>query len=167
MKKVLAIFALGLTMMTAAAQSHNVSLLYGNKTFTDGEQAIVDQYVRIWDLMVFQDTKTLSGIFYPNVIFLGAEGYCTADAVTGAIDSGKIRYKKICVYDIEIRAVGQQAMVYSTITILSEQNGKEVVTPFYVTSLFLKNKGQWQLGSMTSTYRTEGPDGRRITISHE
>lgn len=165
MKKLLAVIALGLTMMTAAAQSHNVVLHYGEKTWTDGEQEVVDQQIRIWDLMTFRDVKTLNTLFAPNAIFLGAKGYSKADQVINTIESGAVRYKKVCVYDMEIRCVGKQVMVYSTITIASEENGKEVITPFYVTSLFAKGKNEWQIGSMIYTPRTVGPDGQRISIT--
>lgn len=164
MKKALAAFALTLCFMSAFAQSENVALLYGNKTWTDAEEQVVEQQVRFWDLMVMGDTKSLQSFFYPNVIFVGGEGYTTAEHVINALNSGKTEYKKVNIYNMEIRFCGREAMVYTTLSVLSKEDGKRVVTPLYVTSLFIQNKGEWQLGSMTTVVRTTGQDSDKISI---
>ena len=148
------------------AQSFQMPTPYAEQTWSDAEKELVDLQQNIWDLMAAKDADALRPIFHPEAMFVHMGGYWGTEQELRAIGEGFLWYKKAEIFHVDVKFVGDDALVYSTITLTAGLGNNEVITPFYVTSLFKKNEGVWQLGSFVFTTRVSGPDSDKVRIEH-
>lgn len=65
------------------------------------------------------------------------------------IKSGGIWYKKAEVYSVSLNIIGNTAILLNDIDLLAVVGGNEVINPFMVTEVYIKEKGKWIMGSLT------------------
>ncbi len=166
MKKLLSIITVLSLTLSALAQGFQTPTPYAEQTWSDKEKELVDLQQKVWDLMAAKDAEGLRPIFHPEAMFVHMGGYWGTEQELQSIGSGFLWYKKAEIFHVDVKFVGDDALVYSTITLTAGLGANEVITPFYVTSLFKKVKGKWMLGSFVFTTRISGPDGNKVRIEH-
>ena len=65
------------------------------------------------------------------------------------IKTGGIWYKKAEVYSVSLNVIGNTAILLNDIDLLAVVGGNEVINPFMVTEVYIKEKGKWIMGSLT------------------
>ena len=65
------------------------------------------------------------------------------------IKSGSIWYKKAEVYSVIVNTIGNTVILLNDIDLVAVVGGNEVVNPFMVTEVYIKEKGKWTMGSLT------------------
>ncbi|MCE2616937.1 MAG: aldo/keto reductase [Phocaeicola sp.] len=166
MRKLMSFIVVCLLAVAAYAQREPQPTPYAEQTWPKQEKEIVDLQQKIWNLMAKKDTNSLRTLFHDQAMFVHMGGYWGKEQELQAIGNGFLWYKKADIFHVDVKFVGADALVYSTITLTAGVGDREVVTPFYVTSLFKKEKGRWQLGSFIFTTRISGPDGNKVRIEH-
>ena len=156
MKKIL-ISLLLLCSIAALAQEQRWPA-YDNKTHSAQEQPFADLSQQIWDLMAQKDAEALGEIFHPNCEFVHMGGYWGTEQELQTIGSGMIWYKHAEVYGVDVKIISKKNVaVYSTIVLDAEVGGKVTSHPFFVSQIFIKEKGKWHLASFVFTTRVMGP----------
>ncbi len=118
---------------------------------THDAQTLIDLSNQKWLWMADRNLAELDALFNDQAVFvhMGA----TMDKVheLEVIGNGFIKYKKADVEDVSVRFIDNTAIVLSKLKLLAEVAGNEVINPFVVTEVYIKQHGRWQLGSMSFT----------------
>ena len=65
------------------------------------------------------------------------------------IKSGNIWYKKAEVYSVLVNIIDNTAILLNDIHLVAVVGGNEVINPFMVTEVYIKENGKWTMGSLT------------------
>ena len=65
------------------------------------------------------------------------------------INSGTIWYKKAEIYSTSVNIFNNTAILLTDIDLVAVVGGNEVINPFMVTEVYLKENGKWKMGSLT------------------
>ena len=68
------------------------------------------------------------------------------------IKEGGIWYKKAEVYAVVVNMFGNTAILLNDIDLVAVVGGNEVVNPFMVTEVYIKENGKWKMGSLTFSH---------------
>ncbi len=112
-----------------------------------------------WDWMSEKNVTELRKLFHENAVFVHMGGFWGTQQELGIIEGGMIHYKKA---DIEIaeevRLADNTAIVNCAMTLTAMVAGQEVITPFYVTEVYLAQPdGSWKLSVLSFTSRPQMP----------
>ena len=75
----------------------------------------------------------------------------TREHELNVIKTGGIHYKKADIHEVSVNIIGTTAILLNRITLLAVVGGNEVTNPFVVTEVYVKEGGNWKLGSMSFT----------------
>lgn len=121
---------------------------------TKDEQAVLDLSKAKWAWMADKDLAKLDGLFDEKAMFVHMSGKWGKATEMEVIKSGRIWYKKAEVYSAAVNLFGDTAILLTDIDLIAVVGGNEVVNPFMVTEVYLKQNGTWRMGSLTfSTQR--------------
>ncbi len=67
------------------------------------------------------------------------------------IQTGGIHYKSAEIQEVSVEIIGNTAILLNKIRLVAVVGGNEVVNPFVVTEVYIKENGKWMLGSMSFT----------------
>ncbi len=115
-----------------------------------------------WRWMANKQTDSLERLFHEKSMFVHMGGNMDKTQELSVIKEGRIWYKQAEVYSVSVRMAGGTAIVLSDIDLVAVVGGNEVVNPFTVTEVFVKEKGQWKLGSLTFSRLS-----RPVRMSHQ
>ena len=131
---------------------------FDNKTHTAEQQPFADFSQKIWDMMADKDAEGLGKVFHTNCEFVHMGGYWGTEQELQTIASGMIWYKHAEVYGVDVKIINKKNVaVYSTIVLDAEVGGQVTSHPFFVSQMFIKEKGAWKLASFVFTTRMMGP----------
>ena len=60
-----------------------------------------------------------------------------------------IWYKKADIHDVTVNIIDNTAILLNRITLLAVVGGNEVTNPFMVTEVYIKQNGEWEMGSLS------------------
>jgi hypothetical protein len=121
---------------------------------TKEEQAVLDLSKTKWGWMAEKDIAKLDTLFDEKAIFVHMSGKWGKTTEMEVIKSGRIWYKKAEVYSAAVNLFGDTAILLTDIDLIAVVGGNEVVNPFMVTEVYLKQNGTWKMGSLSfSTQR--------------
>jgi hypothetical protein len=123
-----------------------------NNTPTKAEQEILDLSKQKWGWMADKKTDTLNGLFEDKCVFVHMGGTWGKTRELDVIKSGNIWYKKAEIYSASVNIFGNTAILLNDIDLVAVVGGNEVVNPFMVTEVYLKENGQWKMGSLTFSH---------------
>lgn len=109
-----------------------------------------------WLWMAERNTAALDTLFHEKAVFVHMSRTLTKAAELDVITTGNIQYKKADIEEESARFIGDTAIVLSKIRLLAIVRGEEVTNPFTVTEVYVRQAGQWKLGSLSFT-RLVGP----------
>lgn len=148
MKKAL----LGLILCLATRQlSHAQASLPSSATTspTKSEQEILQLSKDKWQWMADKNVDKLKDLFDEKSVFVHMGGSWGKDQELNTIKSGGIWYKKADVYGASVNVVGNTAILLNDIDLVAVVGGNEVINPFMVTEVYIKENNQWKMGSLT------------------
>lgn len=122
---------------------------YGQQAGKDAEEHIKTLSRQKWEWMSEKDTARLTELFHEKSMFVHMGGSWDKKREIDIIAGGGIHYKKAEVYSVVVNRIGNTVILLNDIDLLAVVGGNEVINPFMVTEVYVKEKGKWKLGSLT------------------
>ena len=119
-----------------------------NSTF---EQEIIDLSKEKWQWMSDKNVDALDNLFHEKSVFVHMGGSWGKEQEINIIKDGGIWYKKADIHEVSVNIIDNTAILLNRITLLAEVGGNEVTNPFEVTEVYVKQNGNWELGSLSFT----------------
>jgi hypothetical protein len=117
---------------------------------TDKEKDMVIQLSKQkWQWMADKNADSLANLFHEQSVFVHMGGSWGKERELDVIRTGGIHYKKAAVYSVSVNTIGNTAILLNDIDLVAVVGGNEVVNPFMVTEVYIKEKGVWKMGSLT------------------
>jgi hypothetical protein len=132
---------IGLFLLFAVAQT------IAQNTAT--EQEIIKLSKDKWQWMSDKNEEKLKDLFHEKAAFVHMGGTWGTDRELEVIKSGNIWYKKAEVYSTSVNIFNNTAILLTDIDLVAVVGGNEVINPFMVTEVYLKENGGWKMGSLT------------------
>lgn len=143
-KAILAITIVLSSLQVASAQTEG-----GSITPTKDEKAVLDLSKKKWLWMSDKNVDSLALLFDAKAMFVHMGGSWGTEKELNVIKSGGIHYKKAEVYSASVKIIGNTAILLNDIDLVAALGGNEVINPFMVTEVYIKEKGKWVMGSLT------------------
>lgn len=119
------------------------------KSPTKEEQEILELSKSKWGWMSDKNVESLNDLFSEKSVFVHMGGSWGKTQEINVIKGGGIWYKKAEVYSAAVNFIGNTAILLNDIDLLAVVGGNEVVNPFMVTEVYVKEDGKWRMGSLT------------------
>ena len=116
---------------------------------THAEQEIINLSKQKWLWMADKNVDSLSALFDEKSMFVHMGGSWGKEQEINVIKSGGIWYKKAEVYSASVNIIGNTAILLNDIDLVAVVGGNEVINPFMVTEVYIKENGKWKMGSLT------------------
>jgi 4-carboxymuconolactone decarboxylase len=116
---------------------------------TNAEQEIINLSKQKWQWMSDKNADSLNLLFDEKSMFIHMGGSWGKQREIDVIKSGGIWYKKAEVYTVSVNFIGNTAILLNDIDLLAVVGGNEVINPFMVTEVYIKENGKWKMGSLT------------------
>jgi len=144
--------ALSMAMATGAISGATLAQTPAVQTqATAQEQEIIALSRQKWLWMAERNTDALGKLFDDKAVFVHMGGTMSRTDELGVISGGMIQYKRADIEQESARFIGDTAIVLSKIRLLAVVGGNEVTNPFMVTEVYVKQGGEWKLGSLSFT----------------
>ena len=105
-----------------------------------------------WAWMADKNTDSLQVLFNDKSNFVHMGGTWGKSREIDIIKSGFIWYKKAEVYSASVNIFGNSAILLNEIDLVAVVGGNEVVNPFMVTEVYIKENNKWKMGSLTFSH---------------
>lgn len=99
--------------------------------------------------MADKNVDSLNILFDDKSMFVHMGGSWGKTQEINVIKSGAIWYKKAEIYSVLINSFGNTAILLNEIDLVAVVGGNEVINPFMVTEVYIKENGKWKMGSLT------------------
>jgi Domain of unknown function (DUF4440) len=105
-----------------------------------------------WNWMSDKNVDSLNALFDDKSMFIHMGGSWGKTQELATIKDGGIWYKKAEVYAVIVNIFGNTAILLNDIDLVAVVGGHEVVNPFMVTEVYIKEDGKWKMGSLTFSH---------------
>ncbi|MFP3596871.1 nuclear transport factor 2 family protein [Chryseobacterium sp. SIMBA_029] len=116
---------------------------------TPQEQEVIKLSKDKWQWMADKNADTLKTLFHEKSVFVHMGGSWGKEQELNTIKTGGIWYKKAEVYSVTVNIIGNTAILLNDIDLEAVVGGNIVTNPFMVTEVYVKENGQWKMGSLT------------------
>ena len=143
-----------LCLLIASTQSSCASRGQVNSQDTrsaNSEQELLALSRAKWRLMAERNVDSLAALFTDEAVFVHMGGAMSRSQELDVIRSGMIQYKQADISAASVRFVDNTAIVLNTIRLTAVVGGNEVVNPFEVTEVYVRQGGSWRLASLSFT----------------
>ena len=140
------ILILALCLLLMSVQS---SYAQTNSANSPAEQELLNLSKQKWQWMSDKKTDELSTLFHEKSMFVHMGGTWGKAQEIDVIKSGNIWYKKAEVYSASVNIIGNTAILLNDIDLVAVVGNNEVINPFMVTEVYVKENGKWIMGSLT------------------
>ena len=144
----LCLFFAGLQVSRAQAKLPNSA----TTNFSKEEQEILELSKTKWTWMSDKNVGSLDGLFKENSVFVHMGGSWGKKQELDVIKGGGIWYKKAEIYSASVNIFGNTAILLNDIDLVAVVGGNEVINPFMVTEVYVKENGKWKMGSLTFSH---------------
>ncbi len=117
----------------------------------EAESEITELSRQKWQWMSDKKTGELDALFHEKSAFVHMGGSMDKESELGVIKSGAIHYKKAEIFGESVRIIGDTAILLGKVRLLAAVGGREVTNPFIVTEVYVRQKGEWKLASLSFT----------------
>ncbi|MDI5949791.1 nuclear transport factor 2 family protein [Flavobacterium yafengii] len=131
-----------------------ILILFANNSFAQNstvEQEVIQLSKQKWQWMADKNVDSLTPLFDEKSVFVHMGGSWGKTQEINVIKSGGIHYKKADIHEVSVNIIGNTAILLNIITLLAVVGGNEVINPFIVTEVYIKENGKWTLGSLSFT----------------
>ncbi|MBU1097067.1 MAG: nuclear transport factor 2 family protein, partial [Bacteroidetes bacterium] len=111
-----------------------------------------------WEWMSEKNVDTLDNLFHEKSVFVHMGGSWGKEQEINIIKGGGIWYKKAEIHEVSVNIIDNTAILLNRITLLAVVGGNEVTNPFEVTEVYVNEKGEWKLGSLSFTKLLTRPE---------
>ena len=122
------------------------------------EQEVTKLSKEKWQWMADKNVDKLKDLFDEKSVFVHMGGFWGKARELEVIGSGGIHYKKAEIHEVSVQIIDNTAILLNRITLLAVVGGNEVTNPFVVTEVYVKEKGEWKLGSLSFTRMMTAPE---------
>ena len=136
-----------MSMLMSCTSQKNISASTVNNKKDD--QAVLNLSKQKWLWMADKNIDSLNILFDERSMFVHMGGSWGKKQELDVIRSGNIHYKKAEVYSASVNVIGNTAILLNDIDLVAVVGGNEVVNPFMVTEVYIKENGKWKMGSLT------------------
>jgi 4-carboxymuconolactone decarboxylase len=121
------------------------------KDGTTKEQEIINLSKKKWLWMADKNVDSLNVLFNEKSIFVHMGGSWGKEQELKVIKSGGIHYKQADIQETSVQLMGNTAVLLNKIRLVAVVGGNEVVNPFMVTEVYVRQDNTWTLGSLSFT----------------
>jgi len=132
------------------AQPHESIQTSANNT--PEQKEVIELSKQKWNWMADKNVDSLNLLFDNKSMFIHMGGSWGKTQELTTIKDGGIWYKKAEVYAVIVNILGNTAILLNDIDLVAVVGGHEVVNPFMVTEVYIKEKGKWKMGSLTFSH---------------
>ena len=119
------------------------------KSNSPEEQEIINLSKQKWHWMADKNVDSLNPLFHEKSVFVHMGGSWGKGQEIDVIKNGGIWYKKAEVYSASVNIIGTTAILLNDIDLLAVVGANDVINPFMVTEVYIKENGKWKMGSLT------------------
>ncbi len=113
------------------------------------DQEIIQLSKDKWQWMSDKNAGVLDSLFHEKSVFVHMGGSWGKQQELDVIESGGIWYKKAEVYSVSVNVIGNTAILLNDIDLEAVVGDNTVTNPFMVTEVYIKEDGEWKMGSLT------------------
>lgn len=122
------------------------------RNYTKAEQEIINLSREKWQWMADKNVDKLNPLFHEKSMFVHMGGSWGKEQEINVIRTGGIHYKKADIHEVpSVTVIGNTAILLNRITLLAVVGGNEVTNPFMVTEVYVREKGDWKMASLSFT----------------
>ena len=144
--------ALCLSLLSAQLHAQPTETIKTASNNTPEQQEIINLSKKKWAWMSDKNVDSLAVLFDDKSMFIHMGGTWGKTQELSTIKSGGIWYKKAEVYSVVVNMFGNTAILLNDIDLVAVVGGNEVINPFMVTEVYLKENGKWKMGSLTFSH---------------
>ena len=148
--KFIGLFLLTMIVRSSYAQPHES--IVTSTTNTPEQQEIINLSKQKWNWMADKNVDSLNVLFSDKSMFIHMGGSWGKTQELATIKDGGIWYKKAEIYAVIVNIFGNTAILLNDIDLVAVVGGHEVVNPFMVTEVYIKENGKWTMGSLTFSH---------------
>lgn len=126
-------------------------IISANAQTNKDEQEIINLSKEKWQWMSERKVDSLDTLFHEKAVFVHMGATMTKTQELDVIKGGNIQYKTVEIQESSVRFIDKTAILLSKIRLVAVVGGNEVINPFMVTEVYVKQKGKWKLGSLSFT----------------
>jgi len=145
--KIPALLLLMTCMLSAVAQQPPTETI--QTPVTAEQQQIINLSKQKWTWMADKNIDSLTILFHDKSMFVHMGGSWGKTRELSVIKDGTIWYKKAEVYSVIVNNIGNTVILLNEIDLVAVVGGNEVVNPFMVTEVYVKEGNTWKMGSLT------------------
>ena len=146
---------LALLILTAAGSVNAQNTVNRSKA----EQELIDLSKQKWQWMAERNVDSLDALFHEKAVFVHMGATMSRKQELDVIKSGGIQYKNAEIQEASVQIIDKTAILLNKIRLTAVVGGNEVVNPFVVTEVYVKQSGKWKLVSLSFT-RLLTPENR-------
>lgn len=150
--KIIGLFILIICVQSSYAQQPPIETIKTATNNTPEEQEVINLSKQKWSWMADKDVDSLSVLFDDKAMFVHMGGSWGKQPELNTIKSGGIWYKKAEVYSVIVNIIGNTAILLNDIDLEAVVGGNTVTNPFMVTEVYIKENGEWKMGSLTFSH---------------
>ena len=126
-------------------------IISANAQTNKDEQEMINLSKEKWQWMSERKVDSLDTLFHEKAVFVHMGATMTKTQELDVIKGGNIQYKTVEIQESSVRFIDKTAILLSKIRLVAVVGGNEVINPFMVTEVYVKQKGKWKLGSLSFT----------------
>ncbi|MEQ1799533.1 MAG: nuclear transport factor 2 family protein [Lacibacter sp.] len=149
---ILGLCFLVMSMQSSYAQQPPTETIKTATVSTPEQQEIINLSKKKWNWMAEKNVDSLNILFDEKSMFIHMGGTWGKTQELNTIKEGGIWYKKAEVYSVVVNMFGNTAILLNDIDLVAVVGGNEVINPFMVTEVYIKENGKWKMGSLTFSH---------------
>lgn len=114
-------------------------------------EKVLEVSKRIWQAMHEEDIDTLNELVCENAKYVHMGVTLDHHGEVDVIKNRGIVYKDIAFENADVLEIAQTTIVYTKLKLTAVVGGNEVVNPFVVTEVYVKDNGKYKMASMSYT----------------
>ena len=150
--KIIGIFLLTICAQLSYAQQPPTETIKTAADNTPEQQEVINLSKKKWDWMANKNVDSLNVLFDDKAMFVHMGGSWGKTQELATIESGGIWYKHAEVYNVIVNIIDNTAILLADIDLVAVVGGREVTNPFMVTEVYIKENGEWKMGSLTFSH---------------
>ena len=154
-----AILGLLLILVNVLSSFSQPGLNPTNRAFNAAEQELINLSKDKWQWMADKNVDVLEKLFLKESMFVHMGGSWGKEQEINVIKTGGIWYKKADIHDVTVNIIDNTAILLNRITLLAVVGSNEVTSHFMVTEVYIKQNGNWKMGSLTFSRLIAPPPG--------
>lgn len=117
----------------------------------NAEQELINLSKQKWQWMAERKVDSLDALFHEKAVFVHMGATMSKKQELDVIKGGMIQYKNAEIQEASVQIIDQTAILLNKIRLTAIVGGNEVVNPFVVTEVYVRQNNVWKLASVSFT----------------